>query len=120
MALVTPVLLLIIIGALTLGHALYVRFRLTDHAAAAARACALAGTDNQTCANATWKRVKEAEGSCAWLRVRVNRVSLGDLGSVQALSVQMECRYAGGIARAFWAREGTTLNNLTVAALAPF
>jgi len=120
MALVTPLLLLLIAGALTVGHALYVRFRLCDHAAAAARACALSGTSPQACADATWARVKQELKSCGWLRVRVNRTPVPDLDRVKGLTVRLECRYSGGVARTLLAKEGITFNTLTASALMPY
>jgi hypothetical protein len=120
MALVAPILLLIIAGGVNVGHFMYVRYRLSDHAGAAARACALANVESQQCADNTWSRVRAEIPHCGWLRVRVQREGISGLTNVQGLRVRLECRYNVGIARRLMNWGGVTLPNINVAALMPF
>jgi hypothetical protein len=120
MALVAPILLLIIAGGVNVGHFMYVRFRLSDHAASAARACALGDVAPQRCADGTWSRIKADVPHCGWLRVRVNRQDIAGLTNVQGLRVRLECRYNVGIARRLMNWGGVTLPNIHVASLMPF
>jgi hypothetical protein len=117
---VIPLLMLLIFAAVTLGHALYVRHGLSELAAAVARTCALEQDAGQRCRAAADRLVVTGNRWCAGgVGVRIDAVPLAGLRYVRGLKVQLDCRFTGGVGRAYLAASNLRIADLSVSALAP-
>ena len=121
MALLLPVLLLLVLGLATLGHAMTVRFMLSSAAYDAARTCTLAGKANGACAN---KLVKKKMGKsanwCSTLDVSTKQQDEPGYTDVRSFEVSSVCSYKGVVGTKFLASNKITLVTLRARATMPY
>ncbi|MBI4508442.1 MAG: pilus assembly protein [Deltaproteobacteria bacterium] len=90
LALVTPILLMLVLGGVHLGRALGARHRLSEAVSQATRSAAIANVDNQaTIATYVRTRMDAAGPGCTEIRVR-SSVSTNAFG-IRALEVMASC-----------------------------
>jgi len=124
MALVTPILLLLITGITTIGHAMVVRFMLSSAAYDGARTCALARIPTAKCVNTVVKR--KLGGTKKWCnggsgpKVRAHARKDPAYPAVSYLDVTVSCSYVGVVAAGFLQKNGLTLTKIEARAAMPY
>jgi hypothetical protein len=119
-ALVIPLLMVLIFATVTLGHALYVRHKLSDVAATVARACMLEQS-GQRCQAIAQQLVAESNQWCGGgVRVAIQAVPLQGLRHVIGLKVRLDCKFVGGFGREYLRASNITIADFTVSALMPY
>ena len=129
LAILAPLLMLLIYGALTLGSAYYARHALFEAAGITARLCALQpGVD---CRELATQCAHAAEGPCAELRrwcqpVTVEqadrtllRQSPGVL-PIEAAAVRLGCAFVGAVGGEFLAEHQIQITRFSASALVPY
>jgi hypothetical protein len=119
MALVMPLLLLMVVGAITLGHAQYVRYNLSSGADRAARACALDQALPEQCEALARQMLTGTSGWCDPLEVTAQYEPLPGLQRAIGLRVQVECSYVGGVGQTFLKNNNISIADFTISALMP-
>ena len=96
MALLLPVLLLLVLGLATIGHAMTVRFMLSSATYDAARTCTLQGKTTSMCARTMMKRkLGKSLNWCSSLQVTVKNANEAGYTAVKSFEVNSTCTYKG-------------------------
>ena len=128
MALLLPILLVLVVGLATVGHALIVRFLLSSAAYDAARKCTLRGTPTLGCANKNTK-AKLGPALLKWCKSfqvqtpsQANRACATPVCSwpVRTFEVRVGCDYAGIMSRQFLTQNKITIATLRARAAMPY
>jgi hypothetical protein len=120
-ALVVPLLMVLIFATVTLGHALYVRHKLSDVAATIARSCVLEVGGGQRCYAIANQLVAESNQWCGGgVGVTIQAVPMQGLRHVYGLKVRLDCRFVGGFGREYLRASNITIADFTVSALMPY
>ena len=94
-ALSLPILLVLVVGLVTVGHSLTARYMLNSAAYDAARTCSLARQPNDTCANTVvTEKLRSGAGWCTTLTVQT-AVEASSMPSVNTFDVRVDCAYSG-------------------------
>lgn len=124
-ALVLPILLSLILGIISIGHGLVVRYVLSSAAYDAARACAMERRVNSACAAPiVMDRLTQA-GGALWcngmptVTVPAPQPEV-NLITVQRAVVEVDCAYRGIIGQGFLQQEGFALFNIRARAAMPY
>jgi len=122
MALVTPILLLLILGISTIGHAMVVRFMLSSAAYDAARSCTLERTPTVKCARELIHKKMGATKKWCISGPSVKAVVAKQPGfiTVNAFEVKVECNYGGHIGKAYLAKSSLIIATLHARASMPY
>ena len=121
MALLLPVLLLLVLGLATLGHAMTVRFMLSSAAYDAARTCTLQGKPTSLCARTIMKKkLGKSLNWCSTMQVSVKNASEPGYTSVRSFEVSSTCAYKGAVGTKFLASNKITLVTLRARATMPY
>lgn len=124
MALVTPILLLLITGVTTIGHAMVVRFILSSSAYDAARTCALARVPTSKCASTV--ATKKMGSTKKWCNggggpsVKAYARKDPAYPAVSYLDVTLTCSYAGVVGAGFLQKNGLTITKIEARAAMPY
>ncbi len=121
-ALVTPVLLMILIGIAAMGHAMMVRFMLDGAAYDAARICALARKPTSACTTGIVKKKlgNTLKWCTSWKTIPKWQKEPG-FTEVTSLEVRVECVYGGIIGnKSYNQSHGIKLATLRARATMPF
>lgn len=123
-ALVLPILLALILGIISIGHGMVVRYVLSSAAYDAARACSMERTVTKPCATAiVLNRLTEA-GGAMWCNgppnVDIKEETMVGLTTVRAAIVEVDCAYRGVIGQGFLQQEGFALFNIKARASMPY
>jgi Flp pilus assembly protein TadG len=117
-ALVVPLFLLLVAGIGTIGHALALRYQLSDAAMVAARGLSLSGkNDVGTAEGIVRTRLGGAAESCGALQLTVDTLPLS--GGSRALRVALACEFKTGIALGLLRAAGVPALHLAVSAATP-
>jgi len=121
-ALVLPILVMLLIGTIAIGHGLVVRFLLSSAAYDAARACALARQPTQTCARTV---VNNKLGGltkwCKSLQVAAHSAPAPGFTTVDTLEVELDCNASGVVSTtAYLGSHGMLFGNIRVKAAMPY
>lgn len=124
MALVFPVLLLMILGIATVGHAMVIRFVLSSTAYDAARTCGLARQVNSKCVRTVVRRkMRDTQRWCnGGSGPRITAQALGDPNypSVNTFEVGLNCQYGFGIGGGYLRSQGLVITNIEAKAVMPY
>ena len=121
MALLLPILLLLVLGLATLGHAMTVRFMLSSAAYDAARLCTLSGKQSQACAKAAMtKKLGKSINWCKPLNVTGKMYTEAGYTDVKSFEVNATCAYKGAVGTKFLASYKITLVTLRARAVMPY
>lgn len=121
-ALVLPILLMLLLGTIALGHGLVLRFLLSSAAYDAARVCTLARQPTATCAKTV---VNNKLGGltkwCKTLHVTAQTSPAAGFAAVNALGVELDCGCSGVISTAaYLGQHGLLYGNIKVRAVMPY
>ncbi len=121
MALLLPVLLLLVMGVATIGHAMTVRFMLSSAAYDAARTCTLQGTPTSICARTMMKRkLGKSMNWCNTLQVNIKKTKEPGYTAVMSFEVSSACAYKGPMASKFLAQNKLHVITLRARASMPY
>ena len=119
-ALVTPLLLALLVGTLTLAQAFILRFQLSTAAYDAARTCALARTPNGACAEPIVQRkLGASQRWCSALNVQATDGAEAGFPAVNAFEVIVSCNFAGWAAQVLLGPNGIVVAQLQGRAAMP-
>ena len=121
-ALVLPLLMMLILGVISIGHALAVRYVLSSASYDAARACTLNRTVTVGCAQTIIQRRINDAGGAAWcssIAVAVQDQPEPGFPAVNAMSVEANCSYRGVIATGYLQGQGLGIFNIRARAVMP-
>lgn len=123
-ALILPLLLVLVLGTMTLAHAVITRFLMHSAAYDAARTCALARNYTQGCVmtvvNSKLKTTKTADWCNGGITPNVdNPLAGGGLEGVNVLQVQLQCQFIGGVGTGYLKKHGLTIATITARAAMP-
>lgn len=94
-ALTLPILLVLVVGLVTVGHSLTARYMLNSAAYDAARTCSLARQPTDTCASAVVnEKLRGGAGWCSTIDVQTSDEAT-TLPSVKTFDVKVDCAYTG-------------------------
>lgn len=118
-ALVLPLFLLLVAGTGMIGHALVLRYQLSDAVMVASRALAFGGKPEVGAASAIVRsRLGKAADNCGALQLNVDMVSFSS--TARAVRVALACNLKVGIAEGLLRAAGIPRVNLAVSAATPF
>ncbi len=121
MALLLPILLLLVLGLATLGHAMTVRFMLSSAAYDAARLCTLSGKQGSACAQAAMKKkLGKSANWCSTLSINGKAYAEAGYTQVNSFEVNATCAYKGAVGTKFLASYKITLATLRARAVMPY
>jgi Flp pilus assembly protein TadG len=120
--LMLPVFLILLLGTISIGHGMVVRYLLNSAAYDAARACALQRLPTSACANTVVKKklgtaVKWCAGSP---KVTATNAPNPDLDAVRTLEVNIDCSYGGIIASSYLQTHGLWIKSIRAKAAMPY
>jgi Flp pilus assembly protein TadG len=121
-ALVLPILLILLLGTIAIGHGLVLRFLLSSAAYDAARTCTLARQATSSCAR---KVVENKLGGltqwCSSLQVTTSNTKAAGYDTVNALQVDLNCSYSGIVSTAAYLdSNGPLIGNIKTRAVMPY
>jgi Flp pilus assembly protein TadG len=122
-ALVLPILMLLILGVVSIGHGLVVRYVLSSASYDAARTCTMARTATATCARAIIQSRINGAGGAAWctsIDVQVTDAPEPDYPAVNAVTVDANCNYRGIIATGYLQSQGLAIFDIHARAVMPY
>lgn len=121
-ALVLPVLLILLLGTISVGHGLVLRFLLSSAAYDAARTCALKKTPTTACANqAVANKLKGLQKWCSSTNVKVQGTQAQGFTAVNSVEVELDCQYTGIISTAaYLGTHGMLFGNVRAKAVMPY
>jgi Flp pilus assembly protein TadG len=121
-ALLLPLLMILVVGVIVIGHGLVTRYILSSAAYDAARTCALARAPTAGCARAIVNsRIGSASKWCRSLNVSVNNAAAPGYPAVTALEVRADCAYTGVIGTSgFASKQGLSIAQVRARAVMPY
>lgn len=123
-ALVLPLLLMLILGIISIGHGLVVRYVLSSAAYDAARTCTMARSPNPSqCTQAMVQRRLNGAGGQNWcnsLNVQARVGPVAGFPAVSRMLVTVNCGYRGIIGQGYLASHGLAIFNVKAQAAMPF
>jgi Flp pilus assembly protein TadG len=121
-ALVLPVLLILLLGTISVGHGLVLRFLLSSAAYDAARVCALKKTPTTACATqAVADKLKGLQKWCSSTDVKVQNKQAQGFTEVSSVQVELDCHYNGIISTAaYLGSHGMLFGNVRAKAVMPY
>lgn len=119
-ALVLPLLVLIVMSAVTFGQALHARYMLVAAADETARACVLDQATGAACQQHARARLARLSGYCGQLAVNLSTDQLAGLQHTDALRVEVTCPFVGGVATGFLRRFHIAITQLHAVATMPY
>ena len=120
MAFVLPLLLVLILGTATLGHAVLVRFLLHSAAYDAARTCALARQTTAACASPLIKtKLGSTLNWCSTFQVAAVDQPVPGLPTVSTFEVRLTCAFSGGVGAGFLKSHGLVITTINARAVMP-
>lgn len=117
-----PVFLVMLLGTISIGHGMVVRYLLNSAAYDAARACALQRIPTSACANTVVKnKLGSAVKWCAGApKVTATTAPNPDLDAVRTLEVNIDCTYGGIIASSYLQTHGLWVKSIQAKAAMPY
>lgn len=121
-ALVLPILLMLLLGTIAIGHGLVLRFLLSSAAYDAARVCTLGRKPTPACARSVVdKKLGGLTKWCKTLQVTAQSTPAAGFAAVNALGVELDCNCSGVISTAaYLGQHGMLFGNVKVRAVMPY
>jgi len=122
MAFVLPILLALVLGTTTLGHAVITRFLMHSAAYDAARTCALGRAFTSACVtNVVNEKLKDMTKWCSnGIRAAsVTDQSVQGLEGVNVLAVRLQCDFVGGVGTTYLKQHGLSITVINAYAAMP-
>jgi hypothetical protein len=120
-AFVLPLLLALVLGTATLGHAVLVRFLMHSAAYDAARTCALARQTSAACASSVVK-AKLSNTAMKWCDnfqlTTADPIQPG-LPTVNTFEVRLSCSFIGGVGTNYLKKHGLSITSINARAAMP-
>lgn len=117
-----PILVMLLVGTIAIGHGLVVRFLLSSAAYDAARACTLARQPTSTCARTVVdNKLGGLAKWCKSLQVVAHSAPAPGFTTVNTLEVELECNSSGAVSNAaYLGSHGMLFGNIRVKAAMPY
>jgi hypothetical protein len=119
---VLPVLLILLVGTIVIGHGLVLRFLLDSAAYDAARTCALARQGTSVCArNVVNKKLGGLQKWCSTIQVVGTATPTPGFAAVSTMEVRVDCSYRGLISsNAYLGSNSLMFGNIRSRAVMPY